>query len=290
MNAVWKGVVGFGLISVPVKMYRASREHEIPLRLLHRNTLEPIRYVRTCDSCQEEVGWDEIVRGYEYEEGRYVTFEKEELEALTADLNRDFRIREFVRLEEVDPIDLHRTYYLSPEEGGARAYSLLAQALEETGKAGLAVSTIRTKTRPALIHASHGRLLLTTLHYEEEIVPAEDVPGLSGVPESVRAEVETAKLLIGQLTADFDPAQFEDESYKRLMDAIARKIDGEQPEMPQAAETQTQPDDLMEALRGSLELFKPSMQTERGAEGTSGAARKPPGTVDKTAKKSKGAG
>ncbi|OWA37460.1 Ku protein [Saccharibacillus sp. O16] len=290
MNAVWKGIVGFGLVSVPVKMYRASREHEVPLRLLHRNTLEPIRYVRTCESCNEEVSWDEIVRGYEYEEGQFVTFEKEELEALTADLTRDFRIREFVRMEEVDPIYLHQTYYLTPEEGGAKAYSLLAQALEETGKAGIAVSTIRTKARPALVHASHGRLLLTTLHYEEEIVPAEDVPGLSGVPETVRAEVETAKLLIGQLTADFHPGQFEDESYKRLTEAIARKIDGGEPKMPAASEVRAQPQDLMEALRGSLELFKPSMQAEKGQEGSGGGTRMLPGTDRKGGKKAKGAG
>ncbi len=287
MNAVWKGIVGFGLVSVPVKMYRASREHELPLRLLHRDTLKPIRYIRTCEGCADEVGWEDIVRGYEYEEGQYVTFEKEELEDLTADLTRDFRIREFVRLEEIDPMHLHQTYYLSPEEDGERAYSLLAQTMEETGKAGLAITTIRTKTRPALVRASQGKLLLTTLHYKEEMIPADDIPGLNGVPEAVRAEVETAKLLIGQLTADFDPSQFRDESYKRLTDAIARKIDGKQPEVPQAQPSRSQPEDLMEALRGSLELFKPSMQTERTEKGKKDGASQLSAKDDR---KNKGAG
>lgn len=288
MNAVWKGVVGFGLISVPVKMYSAAREHEVPLRLLHRETLQPIRYVRTCEGCADEVGWDDIVRGYEYEEGRYVTFEKEELEELTADLTRDFRIREFVRLEEVDPIHLYKTYYLSPEEGGTRAYSLLAKALEETGKAGLAVATIRTKARPALIRSSGGALLLTTLRYKEEIVPTENVPGLDNIPEAGRAEVETAKLLIGQLTADFDPGQFEDESYQRLTEAIALKIDGGQPEIRKPDTRQAEPEDLMEALRSSLELFKPANQTDRSGERTTDGTRKHGGS--KGANKEKGAG
>ncbi|NGZ74632.1 non-homologous end joining protein Ku [Saccharibacillus alkalitolerans] len=285
MNAVWKGVVGFGLVSVPVKMYSASHEHEVPLRLLHRDTLRPIRYIRTCEGCPDELGWDEIVRGYEYEEGQYVTFEKEELESLTADLTRDFRITEFVRMEEIDPLYLRKTYYLSPEEGGERAYALLARALEETDKAGLAVVTIRTKTRPALIRSLNGALSLTTMSYEEEIVPPAEIPGLSAVPEAGRAEVETAKLLIGQLTADFDPGQFEDQSYIRLTDAIRKKIDGGQPEAPKAQSQQQAPEDLLEALRGSLELFKPSLQTDRGGEGPSSGTRKSTGGKGSAQKK-----
>ncbi|GGO02068.1 non-homologous end joining protein Ku [Saccharibacillus kuerlensis] len=276
MNAVWKGVVGFGLVSVPVKMYSASHAHEVPLRLLHRDTLQPVRYIRTCEGCPDELSWDEIVRGYEYEKDQYVTFEKEELESLTADLTRDFRIREFVRMEEIDPIYLRKTYYLSPEEGGERAYTLLARALEETDKAGLAVVTIRTKTRPALIRSLNGRLSLTTMNFEEEIVSPADIPGLENIPEASRAEVETAKLLIGQLTADFNPGQFEDQSYNRLIDAIQSKIDGGKPEVPAAEPQLRQPEDLMEALRGSLDLFKPSMQIDRGNEGSVSDKRKPP--------------
>ncbi|UUZ92192.1 hypothetical protein LJK87_43400 [Paenibacillus sp. P25] len=146
MHTVWKGAISFGLVHVPVKMFSATEDKDISMRMIHKECNTPLNFVRKCQHCEREVGWEEIVRGYEYEPGAFVLFEKEELEKLTGEASREIKILDFVDLAEIDPVYFQKTYYLSPGETGANAYNLLLEAMRQTGKIGIAKVSIRSKS------------------------------------------------------------------------------------------------------------------------------------------------
>ncbi|MBW7458556.1 Ku protein, partial [Paenibacillus sepulcri] len=225
MQTIWKGAISFGLVNVPVKMFTATKDNDIPLRMLHKDFNLPIKYHRTCPKCKEDVSWDDIVKGYEYEPGHYVTFEKEELEKLASEASREIQILDFIDLEEIDPIYFQKTYYLAPEKTGKHAYSLLVEALKATNKIGIANVTIRSKSSLAAIRVIDDNVLsMVTMFYEEEIRPAAEIPSL---PEKViidDRELDMAKLLIGQLSSSFNPGQYKDVFRGRVMDAIEGKL------------------------------------------------------------------
>lgn len=252
MHTVWKGAISFGLVHVPVKLFTATENQDISMKLLHRTHHSPIRYTRTCAECEGEVPWEDIIKGYEYEPGKFVTFEKEELQALGDEANKEIKIVDFVDLQEIDPIYFQKTYYMSPGDTGANAYNLLKRALLDTGKIGIANVTLRSKGSLAAIRVVDGCLSMVTMFYPAEIRPVSQVPNLpEDVPVDER-ELAMAKMLIEQLSTPFEPAKFEDEYRKRLMDAIEAKISGKQvvaaPEAPKANVV-----NLMEALQASLE-------------------------------------
>ncbi|WP_151734171.1 Ku protein [Paenibacillus tengchongensis] len=268
MQTIWKGAVSFGLVNVPVKMYTATKDNDVPLRMLHREYNEPIHYSRTCPKCEQEVAWSDIVKGYEYEEGHFVTFDKEELEELASETSREIRILDFVDLADIDPIYYQKTYYLSPEETGVHAYRLLVEALKATEKIGIANVTIRQKSSLAAVRVVDGVLSLVTMFYEEEIRDRSQIPGLPDDEKVDRRELDMAKTLIGQLTGDFEPEKYKDEYRERLMEAIEDKIEGR--------EIKTAPEekvgnvlDLMDALQASLKQLNPADHTDKG-----GGARK----------------
>ncbi|MFD2612136.1 non-homologous end joining protein Ku [Paenibacillus gansuensis] len=259
MHTVWKGAINFGLVNVPVKMFTSTHNNDVPMKLLHKKLSVPINYVRTCPKCEKEVEWKDIVRGYEYEPGHYVTFEKEELEHIASEDTKEIRIVSFVKLEEIDPIYFQKTYYLAPAESGAHAYTLLAKALEETNKIGIANVTIRSKSSLAAIRVIDGALAMATMFYAEEIRPLSEVPNLPKKTDADERELDMAKMLIEQLTGKFRPEQYEDEYKERLMDAIEDKIEGR--EVKQAPEEkQRNVIDLMDALKASLAQVKPEAE------------------------------
>jgi DNA end-binding protein Ku len=255
MQTIWKGAVSFGLVNVPVKMFTATKENDIPMKMLHKKYNVPIHYSRTCPKCEKEVEWNEIVKGYEYEPGHFVTFDKEELEAIASESTREIRILDFVDLEEIDPIYYQKTYYLAPGDTGSRAYKLLIKALESTNKIGIANVTIRSKSSLAAIRVVDGVLSMVTMFYADEVRPKSQVPNL---PEDVTVderELQMAEMLIEQLTGKFNPDKYEDDYRARLQDAINRKIHGK--EVKTAPEEKpTNVIDLMEALKASLNQTK----------------------------------
>jgi len=268
MHTVWKGAISFGLVHVPVKLYAATESRDVSMKLLHRKTHAPIRYARTCDGCEGEVPWEDIIKGYEYEPGKFVTFEKEELQALGDEASREIKIVDFVDLREIDPIYFQKTYYMSPGDTGANAYNLLKRALLETGKIGIANVTLRAKGSLAAIRVVDGCLSMVTMFYPAEIRPVNQVPNLPADDRVDERELAMAKMLIEQLSAPFEPAKFEDEYRKRLMEAIEAKISGRQvvtaPEAPKENVVS-----LMEALQASLELARATAKKdrERAADG-----------------------
>lgn len=151
MHTVWKGAISFGLVHIPVKMFTATESKSFRLHYIHKKCGSPLNYVKKCPACDQEVEWQEILKGYEYEKGRYVTFDKEELDALTDDKGKEIRILDFVDLADIDPIYFQKTYYLSPGDTGSNAYQLLHQALKESKKIGIAKMTMRSKNTLAAL-------------------------------------------------------------------------------------------------------------------------------------------
>jgi DNA end-binding protein Ku len=268
MQAIWKGAVSFGLVHVPVKMYSATEDKDIPLRMLHREYREPIQYKRTCPKCEHEVPWSDILKGYEYKEGHYVTFEHQELEDLASESSREIRIVDFVDLTDIDPIYFQRTYYLSPEETGQHAYKLLVSALESTQKIGVAHVTIRQKSSLAAVRVIDGILSLVTMFYAEEFRDRSQIPNLPDKEKVDRRELDMAKMLIDGLTGNFEPEKYRDEYKARLRKAIEDKIEGKEVEAP-PEEKAPNVLDLMDALQASLNQLRPLGDTDKGSSKTS---------------------
>jgi DNA end-binding protein Ku len=254
MRSIWNGAITFGLISIPVRLFTAVEEKGLKFHQLHAADNGRIRYKRVCSVDEQEVPFDEIVKGYEYEKDRYVVFTDEELERLPSDSIRAVDVVSFVPLEEIDPIYFQRSYYLAPEPTGIKAYKLLAQALSESGRVGIAKITLREKEHLATLRLRDGVFVLETMYWPDEIRPAE-FEDLSRNAEIRPQELAMAKSLIDNLTDHFDPTQFVDTYRQRLEAAAEAKVAGEEVAVAPVAEP-TQILDLMEALKASVEATK----------------------------------
>lgn len=285
MQTIWKGAVSFGLVNVPVKMFTATQDNDIPMRMLHKDFNVPIRYNRTCPKCEKEVSWGDIVKGYEYEEGHFVTFDKKELEELASKSSREIKIVDFVDLQEIDPIYYQKTYYLAPEETGKHAYRLLVKALEDTKKVGIANVTIRNKSSLAAVRVVDGVLSMATMFYAEEIRQKEQLPNLPEKEKVDKRELDMAKMLIDQLTSEFEPDKYEDEYRERLLEAIEDKVEGKDVKVA-PEEKMTNVLDLMDALQASLK----GLNTSKAEKGDSKASSKTKSSKNKSAAKKKSSG
>ncbi|MBB3112070.1 DNA end-binding protein Ku [Paenibacillus phyllosphaerae] len=256
MHTVWKGAISFGLVHVPVKMFSATEDKDISMRMIHRVCGTPIAFVRKCDTCDAEVSFDEIVKGYEYEKGRFVLFEKEELESVSDERSKTITILDFVDLTEIDPIYFQKTYYLSPDQAGGNAYNLLLEAMRQSGKIGLAKVSIRSKSSLAAIRVIGDALAMETIFFPDEIRSITQVPGL---PEAINVnekELTMARMLIEQLSTPFEPAKYTDDYRSRLLDLIQTKIAGEEVRVAPDQQQRTNVLDLMAALQASLEAVR----------------------------------
>lgn len=254
MHTIWKGSISFGLVNIPIKLYAATENRQIPLRQLHKKCHSPINYKKVCPVCEEEVELEEIIKGYEYEKNHFVTLEEEELDSLAAEKNKAIEIIDFIQLEEIDPIYFNRTYYLGPAEHGEKAYALLKKAMEDTGKAAIAKFILRAKEHLAAIRFYHQALVLETIHYPDEIRPVQHIPGLGPV-EIKEKELEMAKQLIEQLTTPFEPEKYTDEYRAKLNQLIENKLAGKEIRIPPQV-PQTDIKNLLEALEASIEQTK----------------------------------
>lgn len=256
MHTVWKGAISFGLVHVPVKMFSATEDKDISMRYIHKECGSPLSYIRKCPVCEEEVAWEEITKGYEYEKGKFVLFEKEELEQLAEQNSKNITILDFVDLTEIDPIYFQKTYYLSPDQAGANAYRLLLEAMKQSGKIGIAKIAIRSKSSLAAIRVLDECLSIETIFYPDEIRPISQVPNLPERTEVNAKELDMAKLLIDQLSTPFDPEKYTDDYRERLLDLINSKVSGEEIKIAPARQ-ETNVVDLMAALQASIEAVKP---------------------------------
>ncbi|MET3208013.1 UNVERIFIED_CONTAM: DNA end-binding protein Ku [Paenibacillus sp. PvR008] len=256
MHTVWKGAISFGLVHVPVKMFSATEDKDISMRYIHKECGSPLSYVRKCPVCDKEVEWEEIGKGYEYEKGKFVMFDKEELEQISGQADKNIVILDFVDLQEIDPIYFQKTYYLSPDQAGSNAYKLLMNAMKDTGKIGIAQISIRSKSSLAAIRVLEECLAVETMFYPDEIRPVSQVPNLPGQEEVKEKELTMAKMLIEQLSMPFDAAKYTDQYRERLLDLIQHKVAGEEIRIA-PSQPQTNVVDLMAALQASIEAVKP---------------------------------
>jgi DNA end-binding protein Ku len=266
MHTLWKGAISFGLVHVPVKMFAATEDKDISMRYIHKNCSTPLTYVRKCPSCDKEVEWEEISRGYEYEPGRFVTFEKEEMDRLNGEVSKEITILDFVDLKEIDPIYFQKTYYLSPGDTGANAYGLLLEALRQSEKIGIAKVSIRSKSSLCCIRVLERCLVMETIFYPDEVRSITQVPHLPEQVNVIEKELNMAKMLIEQLSTPFEPDKYTDTYRIALMEAIQHKIAGEDVQLaPEVKRTNVI--DLMAALQASLEAVKAEPKaTDAGAK------------------------
>jgi DNA end-binding protein Ku len=261
MRSLWKGAITFGLISIPVRLYSAVQEKSLKFHLLHDEDGGRIKYERTCAKCEKKVGWDDIVKGYEYSKDHYVTFEDQELEALDLDSIRAIDVVAFVPLTEIDPIYFNKTYYVAPEASGLKAYRLLAEALEAEGQVGVAKVALREKERLATVRLKDDIFVLETMYWPDEIREAE-FEELTKKVDVRDNEVKMARQLIQQLATDWHPEEYHDEYRQKLEELVTKKVEGQ--EITVAAEPAEEPTkvvDLMEALKASVEQAKKTKQS-----------------------------
>ncbi|BAF59423.1 MAG: Ku protein [Pelotomaculum sp.] len=266
MRPLWKGAVSFGLVYVPVKLYPATRSRDVKFNYLHEKCKTPVQYRRYCPYCGSEVPLDEIVRGYEYEKGRYVVLTEADFENLAGeDGKRSVEILDFVDLAEIDPLYYEKAYYLAPGDGGAKVYELLKRAMSETGKAAVARVAIRSRQSLAAIRVSGNALVMNLMHYPDEIQKADAIPEMQYEVSLHQNELKMAVSLISSLSAGFRPEKYTDTYRQELMDLIQAKISGEAVEVPARPDT-GKVVDLMEALKASIELAREERGGKAAAE------------------------
>lgn len=259
-RAMWKGAISFGLVTIPVSVYPATEEKTLRFNQLHDEDGGRIRMKRVCSIDGEEVGYEHIVKGYEYEKDRYVILTDEDFEAIPVESSRAIDIQQFVELEEIDPMQYKKSYYLVPEETGAKAYALLREALNRSGKVGIAKVSFRDKEHLAALRFRDEAFVLETMYWPDEIREAD----FGGVDVSAKVrpnELEMAQTLIDNLTADWDPAEFKDDYRDALLRTVEAKINGEEIEIVEAEPT-AKVVDLMEALKASVAAAKKEPKAE----------------------------
>ena len=253
-RAIWSGAISFGLVNVPVKLYSATSPKTVRFHQLSSKTGARIRQKRVDPSTDEEVPYEEIVKGYEITPDRYVTIDPEELDALDPKATKTVDIVEFVDISEIDPIYYDHSYYLAPAAGGAKPYRLLLEAMKESGKVGIGRVVLRSKQQLCALRPTDDVLTLTTMLWGDEVLPPDRLDELESVDEAEASdrELKMAEQLIESLSADWDPLEFHDEYRQQVLDLIERKAAGEEIAVqPQAEEPEAAPD-LMAALEASL--------------------------------------
>lgn len=248
---LWKGAISFGMVSIPIRLYTATDEKDVRFNLLHEPDRSRIRNKRVCIDEDVEVEGDEIVRGYEIAPGQYVIVDEEDLDKVPVNSTHTIEIAEFVSLENIDPIFYQKTYYLEPEEIGAKPFALLRKALQETNKVAIAKITLRQKEHLCTLRVYENTIALETMFYADEIrsagdlsVPAEDV-------KISEKELQMAKSLVEMLSDDFDATEYSDTYREALLEIIRMKAEGEVIVTPKAQPAKVT--DLMEALQASVE-------------------------------------
>ncbi len=275
-RAMWKGAIAFGLVNIPVELHTAVRDSRPRFRLLHAADESPVNYERVCQREGKPVAWDDLVKGYEYEKGRFVVLTKDDFKTAALEKSRTIDILDFVDPEQIDDRYFETPYYLTPAKGAERAYALLRDAIRRTGRIGIAKFILRDAQHLAAVEVIGDALVLTMMRFRNELVDVKEF-AFPGAAEARGKELEMAEALIESLSAEWDPAKYTDEYRENLMRIIQAKLKGRKPaldaaERPQDAEVI----DLMERLQQSL------------AQRKGGGSRTPASQTRTVGKKKKG--
>jgi DNA end-binding protein Ku len=266
-RSIWSGAISFGLVNVPVKLYSAVSRKSVRFHQLHEKDGARIQQKRFCSQEDEEIPWEEIVKGYEIGPDRYVMITSEELEAVEPKKTRTIDIEDFVDLDEIDPIFYDHPYYLAPGTGAAKPYKLLLDAMKDANKVAIARVVIRSKEALTAIRPMGDVLAMSTMLFGDEVVPAETLDEVETVQEAdtTKRELEMARQLIESLSGEFDPSKYRDEYREAVLEMIERKAEGEEIVLQPAEEPEPVPD-LMAALEASVAAAKKDGGEKAGAK------------------------
>jgi len=253
MKAIWRGSITFGLVSIPVKLYNARVSREISFHMLHSSDGGRIRFKKVCEKCGKEVSKNEIVKGYEISKNEYVILTDEDLEKLPLRSAKEVRVLQFFDPSELSVIYYGSMYYVSPDKGGVKAYTLLRKAMEDTGSMGLGKLTMRGKEYLVGLKAFGDGILLAQLYYVDEIRSPYEVPNWGAKEEYSEEELELAKQLVLAMKKPLRLEEYRNEYYEALMQLIEAKLAGHEVKVAEEVETAKS---LVEALRESLEAVK----------------------------------
>jgi DNA end-binding protein Ku len=276
MAAIWKGSLTFGLVNIPVELKTAVRADHISFRLLHKEDLSPIKYERVCQAEGESVPWNEIVKGYEYDKGKFVVMTDEDFKAAAVEQSKTIDILDFVKEEEIDPRYFETPYYLVPAKGGEKPYALLREAIRQTGSVGIGKIIIRQTQHLAGVKVVGDALVLEIMRFANELVDAKEFsfPRRDAVRPQ---ELQMAEQLVGNLAEPFDPTRYTDDYRANLMKVIKAKMKGKKIKLeePEGEARDSGVLDLMSRLRASLEEGNGKKQAVRAKTKTVAAGRKP---------------
>jgi DNA end-binding protein Ku len=282
-HAIWSGAISFGLVTIPVKLYTAVRTNDLRFNFLHKKDDGRIYNERHCSVCGEKVEYHDLVRGYEYEKGHYVTLTEEDLKSVNPEATQSVDIVEFVELDRINPMYFDTPYYLEPEKKGRHAYALLRESLREANKVGIARVVIRSREHLAALKPNGEALVLELMHYADELVEQSDFDFPALKEKVAPAELKVAKMLIDSMSSDaFEPEKFHDEYRESVMAMIEARIAGETVTVHEAKRpAATNVVNLMDVLQRSLEQTREKAAPVRAKPAAAKAAK-----TAKTTKKS----
>jgi DNA end-binding protein Ku len=275
-RAIWKGSISFGLVNIPIALYPATRREELKFRLLRESDLSPVNYKRVAEKDGREVPWDQIVKGYEYEKGKYVVLKDEDFQRVDLEATQTVDIQDFVDQEEIDPMFFYKPYYLEPQKGGDKAYALLRDALKDTNKVGIAKVVIRTRQYLAGVKPEDGALVLELMHFADELADSDKLH----VPKKAevgKREMNMARSLIDSMSSKWNPEKYKDDYRQALMEVIEEKVEAggkEIEEKPRKAPKPTKVIDLVSVLQKSLEETDAKRKTTARSRGRKAHAAK----------------
>src|SRR5215210_320856 len=252
-RALWKGAISFGLVSIPVELHTAVRDHRPKFRMLHAKDKSPVRFERVCIRDGHPVAWEDLVKGYEYEKGRFVTVTKEDFQAAALNKTRTIDIIDFVKSEDIDDRFFETPYYLVPAKGGERAYALLREAIRESKRTGVAKFILREAQHLAAVEVIEDAIVLSVMRFADELIDEEQFE----FPRSKEVrpqELQMAKALVNSLAGEWDPSKYTDQYRENLMRILKGKVKGKDIALePDTTPRQAEVVDLMKRLRRSLE-------------------------------------
>jgi DNA end-binding protein Ku len=254
MRAIWKGLISFGLVNIPIGLSSATRTEELKFHLLRGSDLSPIQYKRVAEADGQEVPWEQIVKGYEYQKGSYVVLKEEDFKRVDVEATQSVNILSFVRLDEVNPIFFHKPYFIDPQKGGEKSFALLRDALRESGKIGIAKVVIKTREHLAAVKPQGNGLMLELMHFASELIPQSEEVKLPSSQEVGKKELDMAKMLIDSMSSEWNPEEYKDDYQEALEKLIEEKIQkGEEALPPAKRPKSTNIIDLVSVLQKSLD-------------------------------------
>jgi DNA end-binding protein Ku len=267
MRPTWKGSISFGLVYIPIAVYPATREEKLSFRQLRRTDLSPIKYKKVAEADMKEVPSGEIVKGYEYERGRYIVLSDEDFEKVKIESTHSIDITDFVDQDQVDPKFFYKPYFLEPQKGGEKAYALLHKALSGTGKIGIAKVVISNREYLAAVKPDGLFLILELMHFASEVLSPEELNRGPSTALNER-ELKMAQALVESMSVDWKPEKYRDEYRDAVMEMIEQKAKNKKlPAVPVAAPRSTNVVDLVKVLQESLNRSQ-SVKVKRSGNGS----------------------